>query len=61
MGNIDNIMGHFAGIFNIILIPFIFAYMIPKISIKKRIYIYISVFVIIWILSLNVNPYNLHH
>lgn len=59
MGNIDNIMEHFAGMFNIILIPFIFAYIIPKINIQKWFFVFISVFIIIWILSLNVNPYDL--
>lgn len=59
MGSVDNIIGYFAGIFNILLIPLIIALLIPKINIKKRIIIYITVFVIIWILSLNVNPYDL--
>ncbi len=60
MGFLDNIMGYFAGIFNILLIPLIIALIIPKISIKKRIIIFITVFIIIWILSLNVNPYDLN-
>lgn len=59
MGKVANTMGYFAGFFNIIGIPLIVALIIPKLTLSKRIFVFFAVFITIWILSLNVNPYNL--
>ena len=57
MGKVDNIIGNFAGAFNTIGIPLLIALLIPKMDWKSRIGIFFIIFVIIWILGLNVNPY----
>ncbi len=57
---VDNIIGYFAGTLNTIGFPLLIAALLPNLNWKSRVGIFFALFITIWILGLNVNPYTLN-